>query len=200
MRVRFVDPKTDRIVHPGPLEGTSDAVTSALGTIVPTVSSLTLHTVLAASRPLYWDVKSPLGTLEAQWPREARRQLGQSATSPPSTRLEIQSPHLPWRIVVRPRTPNIEITVLDLLAAVQKALELPITPGEWAQFGVARKDRIVAERSARVLEYDPGRRADGMYNHPTRIDSLGGFTQFGGLVPAPGRGPGCLDLKLERRR
>lgn len=193
MRVRFVDPRTNGIVFPEPLE-------EPLGAVALTVGTVTVHPILATPAPLSWDVKCPLGTLGAQWSREVRRQLGQSATSPPSTRLEIQSPHLPWRIEVRPKTPNIHVTVLDLLAAVQEALEPHIAPAEWARFSVARKDWTVATRSARVMEYDPGRRADGMYHHPRRIDSLGEFTQFGGLVLAPGRGPGCLDLKLERRR
>jgi hypothetical protein len=198
MSVRFVDPRTNEVVYPEPFEISTNAVTSHSGTNAPTVGSLALNPLLASAM-LSWDVNCPLETLVGQLPQDVQHRMGQSATLPPSTRLGIQSPHLPWRIEIRPRTPNILITVLDVLATVQKALGHQITPGEWGRFTTARKTITVAGRSSRVLEYDPGHRVDGMYNHPLRIDLLGELTRFGGLVPAPGRGPRCLDLKFEPR-
>ena len=184
------------MVYLEPLQ--TDAVTPRFGRNAPTVA-ISLNSLFAPSA-LLWDVRHPLETLEGRLPQDVRVKLGQNATQPPSARLEIRTPHLPWRIEVRPKTPNLCVTVLDVLVTIRGALKLQITPGEWARFSTIRKTLTLAERSSRVLEYDQGRRADGLYNHPLRMDSLGEFTQFGGLVRAPGRGPGSLDLKLERRR
>jgi hypothetical protein len=96
--------------------------------------------------------------------------------------------------------PNLHITVFDILATVYAALKPQITPGEWERFDTVRKRLTVAARDLRVQEYEPGRQADEMFNHPRRIDSLGELTRFAGLTPAPRRGPESFDLKLKRRR
>ena len=193
MSVRFLDPRTNEVVYPEPLQ--TNAITPHLGTN----ARVDINPLLAPTA-LLWDVKSPIETLEGQLPWEMRSKLGQSATRPPSAQLQLQSPHLPWRVQVRPKTPNLFVTVFDVLATLREVLWLEITPGEWGQFSTGRKDRIVAERGARVADYDPHHRVNSLYRHPIRVDTLEEFTCFGGLIPAPGRGPGCLDLRFERRR
>lgn len=204
MSVRFVDPKTKRVVYPEPFQEHLNAVTPGLETNTPSVGALVVNPLLAPANPLLasikWDIRLPFDTYVEQWPQAERAKLAQSATLPPAVLLELQSPHLPWKIEVRPRTPVLHITVFDVLATIHAALEARIAPGEWDQFDTVGKRVIVAARGLRVQEYDPARQADEMYNHPRRIDSLGEFTRFAGLVPAPQRGLNSLDLKLKRRR
>jgi len=126
--------------------------------------------------------------------------LGQSATHPPEPQLEILSPHLPWRIEVRARATDIFVTVFDVLVAIRVTLKQEITREEWEQFGHGKKDSILAARSVRAQNYESARQVDEMYRHPRRIDALGEFTRFAGLVPAPGRSPTSFDLKFERWR
>lgn len=200
--VRFIDPKTKEIVYPEGLP--SNAVTPSLGTGIPPAGALVVNPLLTPVNPLLvpvvWDIRHPFDTHAEQWPPTERAKLKWSATLPPQILLEIRSPRLPWKIEVRPRTPDIHITVSEMLAAIHSALGSQITPGEWGQFDTAWKRSTVAARDLRVHEYDPARQADEMYKHPRRIDSLGEFTQFAGLVPAPQQGPNCLDLELNRRR
>ena len=198
MSVRFVDPRTEEIVYPEPFETPSDAITPGLGTNAPPVSSLVLNPLLAPAT-LLWDVGRPVETYAEHWPQAERDKLSQRATWPPVGRLGLQSPHLPWRIEVLPRTPNIHVTVFDVLATIYMALRLQITPGEWEQFHIVEKSSIVAARGVRVRECDPNRQVDDMFQHPRRIDTLGERTRFAGLILAPHRGPDSLDLELKRR-
>lgn len=195
MSVRFIDPETGRVVYPEAL----NAPTTGLETGAPTVGTIAVNPLLAPLT-LLWDVRRPFETLAEQWPQGERAKLGQSATMPPTTLLEIQSPHLPWRIEVRPMTQNLQVIVFDVLAAIHAALKPQITRGEWDRFDTAGKQQTVAARSARIQECDSARQADELYNHPRRIDSLGEFTLFAGLIPAPQQGPNCFKIKLKRRR
>ena len=197
--VRFVDPKTNEIVYPESLEAPLNAVVPGLGTSNPLVGALALHPSLSPSI-LSWDVRRPFVSYAQQWPQAGRGPLSHSATRPPTTELDIQSPHLPWRIVVCPRTPNLQITVFDVLATVHETLLPEIALGEWDQFDTVWKRAIVAEKEARVQQCSSSRSTDEKFYHPRRIDALGEFTRFVGLVPAPQRGPHSFDLKLERRR
>ena len=182
-------------MYPEPL----NVPTTGLGTSAPTVGAIAITPLLAQVAHL-WDVRRPFETHAEQWPQEERAKLVQSATMPPTTLLEIQSSHLPWKIEVRPMTPNIQVTVLDVLATIYAALRPQITRGEWDRFDTAGRQQTVAARSVRVQECDSARQADELYHHPRRIDSLGEFTLFAGLVPAPQQGPNSFKLKLKRRR
>lgn len=193
--VRFVDPKTKSVVYPDPLP--LGAVTPSLGTNIPPVGALVVNPLLTL---VAWDLRRPFETHVEQWPPTERAKFKQSVTLQSRILLEIRSPRLPWKIEVRPRTPDIYVAVSEVLAAIHAALGSQITPGEWDRFDTAWKRSTVAARALRVQEYEPALQADEMYKHPRRIDSLGEFTQFAGLVPAPQRGPNCLDLKLKRRR
>lgn len=199
MSVRFVDPETKRVVYPEPFQAPLNAVTPGLGINAPPVGAIIVNPLLAPV-VLSWDVGRSFETLVEQWPQAELARLAQSATQPPQELIEIQSPHLPWKIEVRPRTPNVHVTVFDMLTTIYAALKLHITPDEWDQFNTVGKQDIVAARGLRVQEYDPVRQVDEMYDYPRRIDSLGELTRFAGLVPAPRRGPRSLDLKLKRRR
>jgi len=195
MSVRFVDPETGRIVYPG----SSNAPTPRLGTDAPPVGVIEVNPLLAPAMGS-WDVRRPFETQAAQWPQEERAKLGQNATMPPTTLLEIQSSHLPWKIEVRPKTPNLQITVLDVLVTIYAALKPEITRGEWNRFDTAGRQQTVAARNIRVQECGLALQADELYKHPRRVDSLGEFALFAGLIPTPRRGPNTLKLKLRRRR
>ena len=200
-RVRFVDPQTNRILDLEPLTETpSTAVTPHLGRNIPAVGALALIPLLAAATISWtWDVRFPVEVLEKHWVRAQQDVLEQSATRPPATLLHIRSPHLPWKVEIRPRTPNLFVTVYDVLSTIHGVLEPRITPQEWKRFEPIGKRVIVAERETRVRSYAPDRQVDEAFNHPRRIDSLGEFTRFAGLIPAPQRGPNEFDLKFKRR-
>lgn len=198
MSVRFVDPRTEEIVYPEPFEMPTNAVTPGLGTNAPPDGSLALNPLLVPAA-LLWDVGRPVETHAQHWPQAERDKLSQSATWPPVGRLGLQSPHLPWRIEALPRTPNIHVTVFDVLATIYVALRLQITPGEWDRFDTGEKSVIVGARGVRVRECDPDPQLDELYAHPRRIDTLGERTRFAGLILAPHRGPDSLDLELKRR-
>ena len=195
-RVRFVEQA--EIIGPEPLTPSKNDAPK-IERPVPPAGAL-VHPLLAAPITPCWDLRIPIKAYVTQWTHTSRNQLADNATHPPTTRLELLSPHLPWRIEVRPRTPNIIVTVYDVLATVQAALRLEITPEEWAQFELTGKRLIVAARNSRIQEYDPGRQADEAFDRPRRIDSLGEFTRLVGLVPVPQRGPGSFDIQFERRR
>ena len=199
MSVRFVDPNTNGIVYPEPFETPTNTITPGLGTNVPQDGALILNPLLVAAT-ISWDVRHPFRTCVEQWPQAERDRVAQSATLPPTRRLEFRSRYLPWGIEVLPGTSNLCVTVFDVLATIELALRPQITPEEWNTLNTAWKQMIVAARATRAQEYDPDRQANEMYKHPRRVDCLGEFTQFEGLVPAPRRSPDSLDLKLKRRR
>jgi len=199
MRVRFVDPKTNTIVYPEPLEAPSNAVIPSLGTNAPLVGATTLNPLLAPAT-ISWDVRLPFKTTAEHWTQAQRRRLWENATFPPMNMLEVQSQHLPWKIEIRPRTPNLFVSVYDVLSEIQTALLPEITPEEWVMFEREGKRLIVTTRDTRVQGYNSGRRQlDESYRHPRRIDSLGEFTQFAGLVLVPQRSPHSLDLNFKQQ-
>jgi hypothetical protein len=199
MRVRFVDPQTNRIVSPEPLSETpSNNATPRIGTNTPSVGALPINPLLAPAT-LPWDIRLPLESYLECCTQAQRAKLAESATQPPATRLELQSPQLPWRIEIRPRTPSLFVTVYDVLLTIQADLKLQITPEEWEQFEDAGKRLIVAARGARAQGCDPSKQVDELYNRPRRIDSLREFTRFAGLVPAPQRTSNSFDLKLHQQ-
>jgi len=200
MSVRFVDPNTNETLYPGPLEEALSAVTLDPEGDARPVAAIVLNPLLAPAT-ISWEIDVSRPFEAEHWPQAERDKLTQSATRPPDRQLDIQSPHLPWRIEVQARTPNLFVTVLDVLVAIQAALKLEITPEEWDLFGHARRCSTIATRGVRVENYyDSARRVDEMYRHPRRIDSLGEFTRFAGLVPAPGPSPTSFSLKLKRWR
>lgn len=197
-RVRFVDPKTNTIVDPAPLTPVQNDA-PRMGTNAPSFGALAIHPLLMTPATPLWDARVPIQPYAANLTRTNRNRLAESATYPPTARLELQSPHLRWKIGVLPTTPNISVTVYDVLATVQTILKLEITQEEWARFELVGKQLTVAARNARIQDYDPGKQTDEAFNHPRRIDSLGKFTRFAGLVSAPQRGSGSFDIKFERR-
>ena len=190
-----MDPETGGILYPEAL----NATTPGLGSDALPVGAIAVNPLLAPT-VLSWDVRRPFVPYVEEWPQQEREKLSQHATMPPTALLEIQSLHLPWKVEVRPRMPNLHVTVLDVLAAIHAALKPQITRGEWDRFDLVGKRQTVAARNVRVQEYDPARQAEEMYEHPRRIDYLGESTLFAGLIPAPRRGPNTLKLKLGRRR
>ena len=200
MNVRFVDPETGLIVHPEPFETPSKTGAPRSGTKASStaVGAPLLHPLLTlATFP--WDVRNPLQSCIHHWAQLERNQLGESATTPPTTWLDIRSPHIPWRIEIRPNTPNPFITVYDAMSAIQAALMPEICPEEWRQFESAGKHLVLTTRDARVRSCDPEQRLDEAFNHPRRIDSLGELTRFGGLTPTPRRTPNSFDVEFRRR-
>ena len=195
--LRFLDPETGEIVYPDPLDTTGDPITSGLETPNPPTGSPALNPMLAPGA-LPWDVRRSFPTHARDWRQLEINKLAEPATSPPMARLEIRSPQLPWNIEVRPTIPNLYVTVYDVLATLNKALETQITKGEWGQFNDQRKYAILVARIHRVQQHDFSRGLDDLYRHPRRVDSLGERTQFAGLAPAPYRGSDSFDLKFVR--
>ncbi|KAF9652783.1 hypothetical protein BDM02DRAFT_3108908 [Thelephora ganbajun] len=196
--VRFRDPETNETIYPEPFVTPSNAITPGLVANTPTVGALLLNPLLMAAT-ISWDVRRPFESYPAHWRQADRTALLESATLPPVERLEIVSPHLPWKIEVHPRTPNLHITVFDVMTTIQAALKLRITLSEWSRFNDTGKRLTLTAKDLRVEEYDPGRRLDEIYHHPRRVDALGEFTQFAGLIPAPQRSRNSFDLELKRR-
>lgn len=197
MRVRFVDPKTNTIVFPEPLKTPSNAVNPTLGTNAPATGVPVVNPLLA-SATISWDIRLPFQTFAERWTQVQRRELWENATCPPTNLLEVQSQRLPWKIEIHPTTPNLFVSVYDVLFTIQTTLLLEITPDEWDRFERGGKRLIVTTRETRVQGYhSTGRRLDESYRHPRRIDSLGNFTRFAGLVLAPQRSPHSLDLNFE---
>ena len=195
MSVRFIDPKTERTLYPEPFETPSNFMPNT-GTRAPPVGLPVVNPFLVCAA-LSWDVRTPLKSHAERWTQAQRAKLAESATLPPTGRLELQSPQLPWKISVHPSTPNVSVTVYDVLSTIQEALEPRITWQEWKLFEDDNKLTILTARSARVQNYRPGCQADEMYNHPRRVDSLGELTWFAGLTPVPRRA--SLDLGFRRR-
>jgi len=197
MSVRFVlDPETGHVVYPEPFEAPSNVMPNT-GTNAPPAGPLQVNPLLAPAT-ISWDVRLPFKSHVERWTQAERAKLAESATIPPTGRLELQSPQLPWRISVRPSTPNVFVTVYDVLSTIQESLEPQITRQEWKLFNYTNKCMILTARGTRVKNYQPGCQADEFYNHPRRVDSLGEFTWFAGLTPAPRQG--SVDLGFRRRR
>ena len=196
MPVRFIDQETGRIIYPEPFETPPNDAMPNQGTMTPPAGPLAVNPLLAPAT-LSWDVRHPLKYQMECWTLDQRTKLAESATLPPTGRLELQSPHLPWRIRIGPSTPSVFVTVYDVLSTIQEVLGSRIAREEWHLFEDASKLTILGARATRVQSYNPGYQADELYNHPRRVDSLGEFTQFAGLVPAPRLA--SLDLEFKRR-
>ena len=195
MNVRFIDPKTGNTVYPEPLTPAVNA-TPGMATNVPPLGAPVVHPLLIGRPTLTWDVRVPIQAHAAHWNQPELDKLAESATHPPTTELSLQSPHLPWEIRVRPKAPNVFVTVYDLLATIQAALKPEITLQEWARFGRAGKRSVVAAKRIRIRECGPDEQVEEEFRHPRRIDVLRNLTLFAGLVPTPH----CsFDLKFERR-
>jgi hypothetical protein len=191
--VRFLDPKTNGILYPGPHETPG-------GRFSPIGAELVLNPLLAWGMIQWeWDTRRSFQTYIRSFPQGDIQALALPATSPAAARLEIRSPQIPWRVEVRPQTPNLQITVFDVVAAVHIALRTQLTPAEWEQLGDGHKNAILAARNGRVRLHDFNRALDELYCHPRRVDTLGEATIFAGLVPAPHRSPYSFDLKFVRR-
>ena len=191
--VRFLLPKTNEVVFPGPWETVDDPINVPnVESQDPPMGSLLTNPALTPQTTLQWDVRHPVASLGVE-------RFNEAATSPPMARLELESPQLPWKVEVFPRTPNIHVTVHDVLATIHKTLRGQITRGEWERFNDTRKHSVLVARGQRVQDYEFGRMLDEFYIHPRRIDSLGECTRFGGLVPAPYRGSNSFDLEFVRR-
>ena len=197
--VRFLDPKSGEIVYPGEPGALGGAINPSSVTQVQSTGPVALNSFLV---PAFagWDLRrSHKGYLRG-WSQANLDQLASPATFPPTPWLEVRSPHLPWRIEVRPKTPGVFVTVFDVVATIQVALKTEITPVEWGRFGEATKHAVLTAKGNRVRLYDFGRTLDEAYRHPRRVDTLGEGTQFAGLVPAPHRGGQSFDLHLVRRQ
>jgi len=198
MTVRFIDQRTDHIVFPEPFEeAPSQNVMSNGGTNAPPAGALFVNPLLAPST-LSWDVRLPFNHHVEHWTQAQRAKLAESATLPPMTRLEIQSPQLPWRIRIRPGAPGLFVSVHDVLYTIQEVLDFQITWREWELFRDATKSLVLVAKDARIQSCHPGRRLDERFKHPRRIDSLGGSTRFAGLTPATRRARNSLDLEFRQ--
>ena len=188
--VRFLDPDTNQIVYPEPFEAPNTGITPVLGTrptLIP--NPLLIHA------RIQWDVRRSFQTHVTMmgWGPGEVLALSHPATTPPTMRLEIQSPQIPWKLDVFPTIPNLHVTVFDVVATIHLALKVPITKGEWDRFNDAQKHLILVSRQRRVRGYTSGRALNEMYCCPRRIDFLGEVTKFVGLAPAPHR----LGLNVE---
>ncbi|KAF9777849.1 hypothetical protein BJ322DRAFT_513469 [Thelephora terrestris] len=203
--VRFLDPLTNEVLYPDPLPETPrrSAVTPSLETRHPPAGSQPLNlnnTLIPAGAAHQWDVRRPFGSIVEDWSGTTTDRLAESATSPPTSRLELVSPQLPWTISVLPKIPNVFVTVFDVLATIHASLRAEITPGEWGEFTEAQKKLALHAKRHRIQECEPNRALDERYHHPRRVDTLGEVSGFAGLVPAPRRGPLHLNLEFARRR
>lgn len=198
--LRFVDPETNLILYPGDPETPSSAeVNPVMGTNGPPLGAIVMNPLLASATQLQWDATHPIEPFTEHWTGEQKARLSQSATQPPTGLLELRSRLLPWRIQVRPRTPNVVVTVYDVITAIREGLMVRITQREGGRFDGAGKRLIVAARAARIQGRDPDYQAEELFYHPRRVDCLGEFTQFAGLAPAPQQSPNLFDLKFRRR-
>lgn len=199
-RVRFLNTETNEIAYPEPLDVTGDRIIPSSGASTPPAGSLALNPLLTPAS-LHWDVRHSLKThvKDNGWRQREVNRLAEPATFPPVARLEIRSPQLPWRVVVFPRTPNVFITVYDVLVTIYKTLKTRIAPGEWERFDDGRKYSILDSKNRRAQEYEFGRKLDECYDHPRRVDFLGECSQFVGLVPTPYRSSNSFDLEFVRR-
>lgn len=196
--VRFLDPETGEIVYSGPLDTTEDAIITNPEASRRLTTSLTLNPVLGPAA-LPWDVRRSFRTHVKDWHQREVAKLAKPATFPPAVRLEIQSPQLPWRVEVRPSSPNLHVTVYDVLAVLHRSLKTEITKVEWERLNDTRKHSVLVARGLRAQEYEFDRTLDEFYRHPRRVDFLGECIQFAGLVPAPYRGWDSFDLEFVRR-
>lgn len=195
--VRFLDPVTEEIIYPGGFETPGDPLIPPLGTPTQPVGPYVVNALLAPAT-IPWDVRRSFQTHSDGWHQEELVKLSQSGTLPPIASMEIQSPGLPWMIKVHPKTPNTHITVFDVVAAIYATLKHRIARGEWELLGDQQKEVILMARNERVQGYDFSRAVDELYNHPRRVDALGEFTKFAGLVPTPQRGPNSFELRFDR--
>jgi len=196
MSVRFLDPDTRQVVYPEPFETPSRSVTPNGATNAPPAGPIVANPLLAPAT-LSWDLRIPLKSHVGRWTPAQRIRLTESATQPPTGRLELQSPQLPWRINIRPTTPGVFVTVYDVLFTIQESLGSRINWEEWEHFEDATKREILTARGARVHSYHSSCQADELFKRPRRVDCLGEFTWFAGLTPAPRQA--SLDLGFKRR-
>ncbi|KAF9787768.1 hypothetical protein BJ322DRAFT_577939 [Thelephora terrestris] len=181
--VRFLDPLTNEVLYPDPLPETPrrSAVTPSLETRRPPAGSQPLNlnnTLIPAGAAHQWDVRRPFGSIVEDWSGTTTDRLAESATSPPTSRLELVSPQLPWTISVLPKIPNVFITVFDVPATIHASLRAEITPGEWGEFTEAQKKLTLHAKRHRIQECEPNRALDERYHHPRRVDTLGEVSEL----------------------
>lgn len=143
--------------------------------------------VYSTSPVITYDLREPPSTLSSTHRGLPCSVLSQPATSPPTSRLTIVSPQLPWRITIKHSSSA--VTAQDVFSELYRALRTPITSQEYQallpsdrerrRVAAAYEDRYKHMHVRGEKEYEDEKRGG-----VRRVDFLMGKTRFRGLEVA----------------
>jgi len=136
----------------------------------------------SAPRPLY-DLRHPSETLRiyhrGEISRTTSEYLSRPATNPPTHQLNIISESLPWTITISKAQNRSAISCWDVLDAVYKQLQEPLTTAEACRLAIGSKFR---KKRTNVLPWEKETRPPNEESDvKKRVDFLRGKTTFGGF-------------------
>ncbi|KAK0220616.1 hypothetical protein IW262DRAFT_1272420 [Armillaria fumosa] len=149
-----------------------------------------VHSLLTVAKPpaINYDLVNHPSTVTTSYSTLSSRpnSLSEPAISPPVSHLTLTSPHLPWRISVRPLLNGTYVTVSDVLFAMYNGLRENISPAEF--YGLPSKTEVRRVTEAYEQRYKRIKSRSGSYEEKKagvkRIDFFMGRTRFAGLSPS----------------
>ncbi|KAK0472278.1 hypothetical protein IW261DRAFT_1343689 [Armillaria novae-zelandiae] len=146
------------------------------------------HSLLAVAKPpaINYDVVNHPSTVTTSYSTLYSRpnSLSEPAISPPVPHLTLTSPHLFWRISVRPSLNGTYVTVSDVLFAMYNGLRENISPAEF--YGLPSKTEMRRVTEAYEQRYRRIKSRSGSYEEKKagvkRVDFFMGRTRFAGLM------------------
>ncbi|KAK0203314.1 hypothetical protein DFS33DRAFT_784674 [Desarmillaria ectypa] len=148
------------------------------------------HSLLTVAKPpaINYDLINHPSTITTSYSTLSSRpnSLSESAISPPVSHLTLTSPHLPWRISVRPLLNGTYVTVSDVLHGMYNGLRENISPAEF--HGLPSKTEVRRVTEAYEQRYRRIKSRSGSYEEKKagvkRVDFFMGRTRFAGLSPS----------------
>ncbi|KAK0193137.1 hypothetical protein F5146DRAFT_1137016 [Armillaria mellea] len=149
-----------------------------------------VHSLLTVAKPpaISYDLANHPSTVTSTYSTLYSRpnSLSEPAISPPVSHLTLTSPHLFWRISVRPLLNGTYVTVSDILFAMYNGLRENISPAEF--YGLPSKTEMRRVTEAYEQRYRRIKSRSGSYEEKKagvkRVDFFMGRTRFAGLSPS----------------
>ncbi|SJK99125.1 uncharacterized protein ARMOST_02412 [Armillaria ostoyae] len=149
-----------------------------------------VHSLLTVTKPLAinYDLTNHPSTVTTSYSTLSSRpsSFSEPAISPPVAHLTLTSPHLFWRISVRPLLNGTYVTVSDVLYAIYNGLRENISPAEF--YGLPSKTEMRRVTEAYEQRYRRIKSRSGSYEEKKagvkRVDFFMGRTRFAGLSPS----------------
>ncbi|KAK0490135.1 hypothetical protein EDD18DRAFT_551049 [Armillaria luteobubalina] len=148
------------------------------------------HSLLAVVKPpaINYDLANHPSTVTSSYSTLYSRPntLSEPAISPHIPHLTLTSPHLFWRISVRPLLNGTYVTVSDVLFAMYNGLRENVSPAEF--YGLPSKTEMRRVTEAYEQRYRRIKSRSGSYEEKKagvkRVDFFMGRTKFSGLSPS----------------